>query len=115
MWFTGLHGFLVQGCSKVQDSEHKYRVFDRELLVLHLATCLYHFLLEGHSITIHVNHKPLPFGMSKVTELCSAHQQCHLASISEFTMVIWHVAGKSDPVCLLWMSLTLDQHVLALG
>ncbi|KAJ8400781.1 hypothetical protein AAFF_G00391350 [Aldrovandia affinis] len=36
--------------------------------------------------------------MSKIAEPCSAHQQRHLAYISEFTTDIQHVAGKSNIV-----------------
>lgn len=83
---------------KLRDSERKYSVFDRELLALYLATRHFRFLLEGRSFTAYVDHKPLTFAMSKVTEPWSARQQRHLASISEFTTDIQHVAGKSNLV-----------------
>jgi len=52
-----------------------------------------------------VDHKPLTFAMSKVTEPWSARQQRQLSYISEFTTDIQHVAGKSNLVadCLSWV------------
>lgn len=73
-------------------------MFDRELLALFLATRHFRFLLEGRSFTAYVDHKPLTFAMSKVSEPWSARQQRHLAAISEFTTDIRHVAGKSNSV-----------------
>ncbi|XP_061902030.1 uncharacterized protein LOC133649214, partial [Entelurus aequoreus] len=83
---------------KLRDNERKYSVFDRELLALYLATRHFRFLLEGRSFTAFVDHKPLTFAMSKVTEPWSARQQRHLSAISEFTTNIQHVAGKVNPV-----------------
>nr|XP_057908117.1 uncharacterized protein LOC131104680 [Doryrhamphus excisus] len=83
---------------KLRDNERKYSVFDRELLALYLACRHFRFLLEGRQFTAYVDHKPLTFAMSKVTEPWSARQQRHLAAISEFTTDIQHVAGKANPV-----------------
>ncbi|CAF96157.1 unnamed protein product [Tetraodon nigroviridis] len=57
---------------KLRDNERKYSVFDRELLALYLATRHFRFLLEGRSFTAYVDHKPLTFAMSKVSEPWSA-------------------------------------------
>ena len=43
-----------------------------------------------------MDHKPLTFAMAKVSEPWSAHQQCQLAYISEFTTDINHVADKDN-------------------
>ena len=83
---------------KLRDCERKYSAFDRELLALFLATRHFRFLLEGRSFTAYVDHKPLTYAMSKVSEPWSARQQRHLAAISEFTTDIRHVAGKSNSV-----------------
>uniref|UniRef100_A0A669EDT9 Gypsy retrotransposon integrase-like protein 1 n=1 Tax=Oreochromis niloticus TaxID=8128 RepID=A0A669EDT9_ORENI len=82
----------------LRDSERKYSVFDRELLALHLATRHFRFFLEGRSFTAYVDHKPLTFAMSKVSDPWSGRQQRQLAAISEFTTDIQHVAGKSNCV-----------------
>ncbi|KAJ8395403.1 hypothetical protein AAFF_G00033880 [Aldrovandia affinis] len=76
----------------------KYSTFDRKLLGLYLAVCHFRFLLEGRPFTAFVDHKPLAFTMSKIAEPWSAHQQRHLAYISEFTTGVQHIAGKSNIV-----------------
>uniref|UniRef100_A0A669BQR8 Gypsy retrotransposon integrase-like protein 1 n=1 Tax=Oreochromis niloticus TaxID=8128 RepID=A0A669BQR8_ORENI len=82
----------------LRDSERIYSVFDRELLALHLATRHFRFFLEGRHFTAYVDHKPLTFAMSKVSDPWSARRQRQLAAISEFTTDIRHVAGKSNHV-----------------
>uniref|UniRef100_A0A3Q2WY89 Gypsy retrotransposon integrase-like protein 1 n=1 Tax=Haplochromis burtoni TaxID=8153 RepID=A0A3Q2WY89_HAPBU len=82
----------------LRDSERNYSVFDRELLALHLATRHFRFFLEGRHFTAYVDHKPLTFAMSKVSDPWSARHQRQLAAISEFTTDIRHVAGKSNHV-----------------
>lgn len=47
---------------------------------------------------MYVDHKPLTFAMSKVSDPWSGRQQRQLAAISEFTTDIQHAAGKSNCV-----------------
>lgn len=65
----------------LRDAERKYSVF-----------------LKGRSFTTYIDHKPLTFTMSKVSDPWSTRQQCQLAAILECTMDIQHVAGKSNLV-----------------
>ena len=78
--------------------ERRYSTFDRELLGLWLAVRHFRFLLEGREFMAYVDHKPLTHAMSKAAEPWSDRQQRQLAYISEFTMDIQHVAGKSNMV-----------------
>ncbi|CAI5673972.1 unnamed protein product [Oreochromis niloticus] len=95
---SGLWQPLAFFSRTLRDAERKYSVFDRELLALHLATRHFRFFLEGRNFTAYVDHKPLTFAMSKVSDPWSARQQRQLAAISEFTTDIQHVAGKSNHV-----------------
>uniref|UniRef100_A0A669BDF1 ribonuclease H n=1 Tax=Oreochromis niloticus TaxID=8128 RepID=A0A669BDF1_ORENI len=95
---SGLWQPLAFFSRTLRDAELKYSVFDRELLALHLATRHFRFFLEGRKFTAYVDHKPLTFAMSKVSDPWSARQQRQLAAISEFTTDIQHVAGKSNHV-----------------
>ncbi|CAI5658052.1 unnamed protein product [Oreochromis niloticus] len=95
---SGLWQPLAFFSRTLRDAERKYSVFDRELLALHLATRHFRFFLEGRNFTAYVDHKPLTFAMSKVSDPWSARQQRQLAAISEFTTYIQHVAGKSNHV-----------------
>ncbi|XP_035764445.1 uncharacterized protein LOC118454313 [Neolamprologus brichardi] len=91
------------------DSERNYSVFDRELLALHLATRHFRFFLEGRHFTAYVDHKPLTFAMSKVSDPWSARQQRQLAAISEFTTDIrtWLV----NPI--MWLTVCPDYSAMA--
>lgn len=53
---------------QLRSSERKYSTFDRELLALYLAVRHFRFLLEARPFTVFVDHKPLIFAMSKVSE-----------------------------------------------
>ncbi len=66
--------------------------------MLYLAVRHFSFFLEGRVFTAFVDHKPLLYAMSKVSEPWSSHQQRHLAFISEFTTDIKHIDGKSNVV-----------------
>ncbi|XP_053092916.1 LOW QUALITY PROTEIN: uncharacterized protein LOC128318865 [Pangasianodon hypophthalmus] len=94
---------------QLRPNEQKYSAFDRELLGFYLAIRHFRFSLEGRHFTAFVDHKPLTFAMSKVSEPWSAHQQRHLAYISEFTTDLQHVAGKSNVVAD-----CLSQHLLTM-
>lgn len=83
---------------QLRASEQKYSTFDRELLALYLAVRHFRFLLEARPFTAFVDHKPLTFVMSKLSEPWSARQQRHLSYVSEFTTDIQHVAGKQNVV-----------------
>ena len=80
----------------LRPAEPKYSTFDRELLALYLAVRHFRHMIEGRAFTAFVDHKPLVFAMSKVSEPWSARQQRHLAYISEFTTDIQHLAGKDN-------------------
>lgn len=67
-----------------------------ELLTLYLAVRHFRFFLEGRVFTVFVDHKPLLYAMSKVSEPWSSRQQCHFAFISELTTDIKHIDGKNQ-------------------
>jgi len=97
-WVDGTWQPLAFFSRQLRKSELSYSTFDRELLALFLAVRHFHFLLEGRPFTAYVDHKPLIFAMSKVTEPWSSRQQRHLNFISEFTTDIRHVSGKDNVV-----------------
>ena len=70
---------------QLRPPEQKYSAFDHELLILYLAARLFRYFLEGRVFTAFMDHKPLTFAFSKVSDPWSARQQCNLAAISEYT------------------------------
>ncbi|KAL7842148.1 hypothetical protein SRHO_G00238370 [Serrasalmus rhombeus] len=83
---------------QLRPSEWKYSTFNRELLGVYLAIRHFRFLLEGRQFTVFVDHKPLTFAMSKVTQPWSGRQQRQLTYISEFMTDIAHLSGKHNYV-----------------
>ena len=83
---------------QLRPAERKYSTFDQELLALYLAICHFRYFVKGRDFTAFTDHKPLTFAFAKVSKSWSAHQQCHLTSISEYTTYIKHIAGKSNHV-----------------
>ena len=82
----------------LRPAEKKYSTFDRELLAVYLAVCHFRYFLEGRDFTIFTDHKPLTFTFAKVSDPWTVRQQRHLATISEYTTCVRHIAGKSNLV-----------------
>lgn len=97
-WVDGAWQPLAFFSRQLVPRERRYSTFDRELLGLWLSIRHFRSLLEGRDFTAFVDHKPLTFAMSKVSEPWSARQQRQLSYISEFTTDIRHIAGKSNLV-----------------
>ena len=83
---------------KLRPPETKYSAFDRELLALYLAIRHFRYFLEARPFVAYTDHKPLTFAFSKISEPWSPRQQRQLATISEFTTHIRHIAGKDNCV-----------------
>lgn len=87
-WVCGVwQPFVFFSCT-LEDKKHKYSIFDRDLLALYPAAQHFRFILEGHTFTAYVDHKPLVFAMSKISDPRSACQQRHFAAVSGFTTEI---------------------------
>ncbi|XP_077371323.1 uncharacterized protein LOC144014875 [Festucalex cinctus] len=74
------------------------REFLGMLTFYHRFFRLFRFILEGREFTVFVDHMPLAFSMSKLSEPWSARQQRQLSFISGYTTDIRHIAGKDDVV-----------------
>lgn len=119
-WVDGAWQPLAFFSRQLVPRERKYSAFDRELLAIWLSIRHFRFILEGRDFTVFVDHKPLTFSMSKVTEPWSARQQRQLSFISEYTTDIRHISGKSNVVadclsraCVATVHLGLDYSRMA--
>ena len=83
---------------KLRPAEQNYSAFDRELLAAYLAIRHFRYFLEGRSVTLFTDHKPLTFAISKISDPWSPRQQRHLAYVSEFTTYVRHIEGKANTV-----------------
>ena len=78
--------------------DHQRSATERELLAAYRAIDHFRYLLEGREFTLFTDHAPLVGMMTKATDTRSAMQARHLASISEYTTDVRHLAGKSNVV-----------------
>ena len=83
---------------QLNKAERNYATIDRELLGIHSAILHFRYFLEGRDFTVFTDHKPIVAAIKKKSELKSGRQSRHLATISEFTTDIQHVAGKDNVV-----------------
>ena len=83
---------------KLTDTETRYSTFNRELLAVVGALRHFQFLLEGRSVHVLTDHKPLVYAFHRARDAWSACQGRHLAHVAEFTSDLRHVAGADNLV-----------------
>jgi len=83
---------------KFEPAQSKYSAFDRELLAVYLAICLFRWALEGRQFHVFTDHKPLTFALHRQSDAWSARQQRQLSYVAEYTTDIHHIAGTLDVV-----------------
>lgn len=84
---------------KLTETEIKYSTYDRELLAVFMAIKHFKNLVEGRSLTIFTDHKPLVYAFSKLnSDKESPRRIRQLAYISEFTTDIKYVSGNHNVV-----------------
>ena len=83
---------------KLSESEKKYSTFNRELLAAYSSLRQFRFMLNGREFTFFMDHKPLTHALFRVSLHWSAHQQCHLSYLVEYTSSKVHVPGPENVV-----------------
>lgn len=83
---------------KLNDTEKRYSAYDRELLAIYSALKHFRYMVEGKSLTIYTDHKPLCYAFQQNPEKATPRQLRHLDYISQFTTDIKHVAGEDNVV-----------------
>ena len=83
---------------KLSDVEKKYSSFNLELLAAYSSLHHFRFMLEGTDFTIFTDHKQLTHALFRVSPPWSAHQQCHLSYLAEFTSSVVHIPGPENVV-----------------
>ena len=83
---------------QLNKAEKNYATIDRELLGIYSAIFHFRYFLEGRDFTVFTDHRPIVAAIKKKAELKSGRQTRQLATISEFTTDIQHVAGKDNIV-----------------
>jgi hypothetical protein len=81
-------GFFSQ---KFDPAQVKYSAFDRELFACIAAIRHFLYMLEGRTICIFTDHKPLIYTISKVLDPWTAHQSRHMYYVAKFTSDLCHI------------------------
>ena len=83
---------------KLQPAETRYSTFDRELLAIYLAIKHFRYFLEGRTLHVVTDHKPLTFAFNALTDQYTPRQCRHLDYISQVTTDLRHVRGVDNSV-----------------
>lgn len=87
--------FFSKKLSKVQQT---YSTYDRELLAAYLAIINFKNLIDGHNVTLFVDHKPLVSAYHSKSIPKSDRQQRQLSYISEYVSDVQYVCGHDNVV-----------------
>ena len=69
---------------KLYDTQKTYSTYDRELLGAYEAVIHFKSLIDGHSVTLFTDHKPIVSAFYSKSLPKSDRQQCHFSFISEY-------------------------------
>lgn len=83
---------------KLDSTQARYSMFDRELLACFLSIRHFRWCVEGRPVTVSTDHKPLTFALHRLSDAWSARQQRQLSYVAEYVAEIQHVAGKDNVV-----------------
>lgn len=92
---------------KLSSTQKTYSTFDRELLAAYSAVLHFKSLIDGQSVTLFSDHKPLVSKFYAKSPCHSDRQQRHLSFISEYISSMQYIRGSSNitadllsrPVC----------------
>ncbi|KAK3878428.1 hypothetical protein Pcinc_017012 [Petrolisthes cinctipes] len=83
---------------KLSDTQRTYSTYDRELLAAYLAVLHFKVLIDGHSTTLFLDHKPLVSAFHSKSIAKSDRQQRQLAFISEYVTSVNYICGDNNVV-----------------
>ena len=81
---------------KLSDTQKAYSTYDRELLAAYLAVLHFKTLIDGHSVTLFLDHKPIVSAFYSKSIAKSDRQQRQLSFISEYVSSIEYIHGESN-------------------
>ena len=83
---------------KLSDAEQRYSTFDRELLAIFGAVKKWKNIIDGNSVTVFTDHKPIVGAFHSDKPRLSDKQQRQLSFIGEYVLDVVHIAGKDNVV-----------------
>ena len=88
-------GFYSKKLSEVQRT---YSTYDRELLAAYLSVIHFKSIIDGHPVTLFVDHKPIVSAFYSKNISKSEKQQRQLSYISEYISSMQYVCGRNNVV-----------------
>ena len=79
---------------KLSDTQKAYSTYDRELLAAYLAVLHFKTFIDGHSVTLFLDHKPIVSAFYSKSIAKSDRQQRQLSLISEYVSSIEYIRGE---------------------
>lgn len=88
-------GFFSKKLSTVQKT---YSTYDRELLAAYLAVLHFKTYIDGHRVTLFLDHKPIVSAFYSKSTAKSDRQQRQLSFISEYVSTVQYIRGHNNVV-----------------
>ena len=83
---------------KISEAQRKYSAYDRELLAAYYAVLHFKPLIDGRTVTLFTDHKPLVSAFLSRVPAKTDRQQRHLTCISEYIHEMHHIKGQDNVV-----------------
>ena len=85
---------------KLSETQQRYSTYDRELLAIYMAIQHFRHLIEGRSLTVYTDHKPIVYSLMKNTlgKNDTPRRIRQLDFIMQFCSKIHHITGKENVV-----------------
>ena len=83
---------------KLSDLQKTYSTYDRELLGAYLAVLQFKSLIDGHSVTLFSDHKPIISAFYSKSIAKSDRQQRQLSFLSEYVTEVQYIKGHNNIV-----------------
>lgn len=83
---------------KLSERQRSYSAFDRELLAAYQSVIHFRPYIDGATVTLFTDHKPLVSAFVSTSLRNSDMQQRHLSMISEFVTSVQYIAGNTNIV-----------------
>ena len=99
---------------RLSTSQRAYSAFDRELLAVYLAVVHFKSVIEGRTVTVFTDHKPLVNAFYSQTPPKSDRQQRHLSYISEYVCSFEYIRGSENIVADALSRAEMDQTTCSL-
>ena len=83
---------------RLSQQQRAYSAFDRELLAAYLTVIHFRHFIEGRTVTLYTDHKPLVSAFFSQTPCKSDRQQRHLSVVSEYVSHMEYIRGTDNVV-----------------